>query len=115
MRRIAMNREQKPPGHHSPGERAFTTVGGMSVSADTYGLAVARLRGQYAAIPTGSPVRLAKRTSNLFRARTATDTPGLDVSDFDGVLSIDPVARTADVLGMTTYEHLVDATLEHGL
>jgi FAD/FMN-containing dehydrogenase len=90
----------------------------MSVSADTYGLAVARLRGEYAAIPTGSPVRLAKRTSNLFRARTATAsraTPGLDVSDFDGVLSIDPVARTADVLGMTTYEHLVDATLEHGL
>ncbi len=35
--------------------------------------------------------------------------------DFDGVLSVDPVTRTADVQGMTTYEHLVDATLPHGL
>jgi FAD/FMN-containing dehydrogenase len=33
----------------------------------------------------------------------------------DGVLAVDPVARTADVQGMTTYEHLVDATLPHGL
>jgi FAD/FMN-containing dehydrogenase len=42
-------------------------------------------------------------------------TPGLDVADLDQVLSVDPVARTADVQGMTTYEHLVDATLAHGL
>ena len=28
---------------------------------------------------------------------------------------VDVVNRTADVLGMTTYEHLVDATLPHGL
>ena len=41
--------------------------------------------------------------------------PGLDVSGLDGVLSVDPHARTADVLGMTTYEHLVDATLPYGL
>ena len=31
------------------------------------------------------------------------------------MLSVDPVARTADVQAMTTYEHLVDATLAHGL
>jgi FAD/FMN-containing dehydrogenase len=74
-----------------------------------------RLLEQYAAIPPGSPVRLAKRTSNLFRPRAATSTPGLDVRAFDGVLSVDPVARTADVQGMTTYEHLVDVTLAHGL
>ncbi|MHB1212714.1 MAG: FAD-binding oxidoreductase, partial [Candidatus Nanopelagicales bacterium] len=30
-------------------------------------------------------------------------------------LQVDPVTRTADVLGMTTYEHLVDATLPFGL
>src|SRR5437763_7547684 len=30
---------------------------------------VARLREAYAALPPGSPVRLAKRTSNLFRFR----------------------------------------------
>ncbi len=67
------------------------------------------------AIPEGSPVRLAKRTSNLFRPRTASDTPGLDVRDLAGVISVDPVARTADVQGMCTYEDLVDVTLQHGL
>ena len=63
----------------------------------------------------GAPVRLAKRTSNLFRARAGAAGPGLDVAAFDGVLSVDPWPRTADVQGMTTYEHLVDATLAHGL
>ena len=74
-----------------------------------------RLVAQYDAIPAGAPVRLAKRTSNLFRPRDRSTTPGLDVSGLDSVLSVDPVARTADVQGMTTYEHLVDATLAHGL
>ena len=80
-----------------------------------YDARVARLRAQYDAIPSGAPVRLAKRTSNLFRQRAETTTPGLDVADFDGVLSVDPVARTAEVQGMTTYEHLVEATLPQGL
>ena len=74
-----------------------------------------RLRRQYDAIPEGTRVRLAKKTSNLFRMRDGTEAPGLDVAAFDGVLSVDPAARTADVLGMTTYEHLVDATLPYGL
>ncbi len=73
------------------------------------------LRAQYHAIPPGAPVRLAKKTSNLFRTRSRPAAPGLDVAAFDGVLEVDPVARTADVCGMTTYEHLVDATLAHGL
>jgi FAD/FMN-containing dehydrogenase len=60
-------------------------------------------------------VRLAKRTSNLFRMREASSSAGLDVSAFSGVIEVDPVDRTADVLGMTTYEDLVDATLRHGL
>ncbi len=77
--------------------------------------AVERLRASYAAIPPGQPVRLAKKTSNLFRPRAATNAPGLDVSGLDGVISVDPRGRTADVAGMTTYEHLVDATLPHGL
>ncbi|MFZ5870942.1 MAG: FAD-binding oxidoreductase, partial [Actinomycetota bacterium] len=77
--------------------------------------AVARLLASYAAIPAGTPVRLAKRTSNLFRPRTAPPGPGLDVSGLTGVLDVDPVARTADVQGMCTYETLVDATLPHGL
>ena len=75
----------------------------------------ATLLQQYRAIPTGAPVRLAKRTSNLFRPRAAATTPGLDVAAFDGVLHVDPVTRTAEVLGMTTYEHLVEATLPYGL
>ncbi|HVV30262.1 MAG TPA: FAD-binding oxidoreductase [Mycobacteriales bacterium] len=74
-----------------------------------------RLQDQYAAIPPGAPVRLAKRTSNLFRQRAETGIAGLDVRAFDGVLEVDPQTRTADVQGMTTYEHLVAATLPYGL
>ncbi|SFQ59021.1 FAD/FMN-containing dehydrogenase [Amycolatopsis arida] len=76
---------------------------------------VDRLRAQLAALPPGAPVRLAKRTSNLFRGRSNPAAPGLDVSGFRHVLDVDPVARTADVEGMVTYEQLVDATLPHGL
>ncbi len=90
----------------------------MSVSvtgATQHEEAVRRLVVSYDALTPGAPVRLAKRTSNLFRARDAVATPGLDVSGLDGVISIDPVGRTADVQGMCTYEDLVDATLPHGL
>ena len=80
-----------------------------------YDAIVADLVSSYTAIPVGDPVRLAKRTSNLFRPRAAATRPGLDVTAFDGVLEVDPVTRTAEVLGMTTYEHLVEATLAHGL
>ncbi|MEO6503758.1 MAG: FAD-binding oxidoreductase [Jatrophihabitantaceae bacterium] len=77
--------------------------------------AVAALTASYAAIDAGTPIRLAKRTSNLFRPRTQQATAGLDVSGLDGVLSVDPVARTADVQGMCTYERLVAECLWHGL
>jgi FAD/FMN-containing dehydrogenase len=77
--------------------------------------AVRRLQESYAAVPVDAPVRLAKRTSNLFRARDAVASAGLDVSGLTGVISVDPQARTADVQGMCTYEDLVDATLPHGL
>jgi FAD/FMN-containing dehydrogenase len=80
-----------------------------------YDALVARLREQYDALPAGAPVRLGKRTSNLFRTRAATTAPRLDVSGFSGVLSVDTGARTADVLGMTTYEDLVDGVLPYGL
>jgi FAD/FMN-containing dehydrogenase len=75
---------------------------------------VDRLQRQIQAIPPGERVRLAKHTSNLFRPRVAAEQPGLDVSSFTGVLSIDTEQGTADVLGMTTYEELVAATLPHG-
>ncbi|MCW2614613.1 MAG: linked oxidase domain protein [Frankiales bacterium] len=92
--------------------RGVSTTG--TVDRRGYDLAVADLRAQLAALPAGATVRLGKRTSNLFRT-PATGGPRLDVSAFSGVLEVDPVVRTADVLGMTTYEQLVDATLAHGL
>jgi FAD/FMN-containing dehydrogenase len=76
--------------------------------------AVQRLEASYRGIPAGSPVRLAKQTSNLFRSRAAAG-PGLDVSGLTGVLQVDPASRTADVAGMCSYENLVAATLPHGL
>ncbi|MGZ4593887.1 MAG: FAD-binding protein, partial [Actinomycetes bacterium] len=84
-----------------------------------------RLLRQYSDIPPGAPVRLAKRTSNLFRFRddgprtsakkTARADRGLDVSAFGHVLCVDPATRTARLGGMTTYEDLCDATLRHQL
>ena len=80
-----------------------------------YRAAVERLQVSYQCLDSSAPVRLAKSTSNLFRMRDESASAGLDVSEFSGVLHIDAAARTADVLGMTTYEDLVDATLRHGL
>jgi FAD/FMN-containing dehydrogenase len=80
-----------------------------------YRALVEQLRTDYAAIPAHAPVRLAKKTSNLFRTRQPSERPGLDVTGFDGVLSVDLRNHTADVLGMTTYEHLVDALLPYGV
>jgi FAD/FMN-containing dehydrogenase len=77
--------------------------------------AVAAIQQAYQAIPAGSPIRLAKSTSNLFRFRADTAGSGLDVAQFAHVISVDPEARTAVVGGMTTYEDLVKATLRHGL
>jgi FAD/FMN-containing dehydrogenase len=80
-----------------------------------YQAAVAELQRAYAAIPAGRRVRLAKRTSNLFRFSESAAAGGLDVSAFGRVLRVDPRARTAIVGGMTTYEDLTAATLRHGL
>ena len=76
---------------------------------------VRRLIASYRAIPRTATVRLAKPTSNLFRARAKRDAPGLDTSGLTGVIAVDPRARTADVAGMCTYEDLVGATLPYGL
>jgi len=76
---------------------------------------VQRLLTSYRAIPAGASVRLAKPTSNLFRARAKRAAPGLDVSGLADVISVDPDSRTADVAGMCTYADLVAATLPFGL
>lgn len=75
---------------------------------------VERLLESFRAVPEGERVRLAKKTSNLFRGRSGK-AAGLDVSGLGGVIDVDPVAKTADVQGMCTYEDLVDATLRYGL
>ena len=66
-------------------------------------------------MPATESVRLAKSTSNLFRTRTTTRTPGLDTTGLTDVITIDPETRTADVAGMCTYEDLIAATLPYGL
>ncbi|WP_063046355.1 FAD-binding oxidoreductase [Nocardia pseudovaccinii] len=76
---------------------------------------VDRLLASYRAIPANANVRLAKKTSNLFRARAKSTAPGLDVSGLAKVIAVDAEAKTADVAGMTTYEDLVAATLPYGL
>jgi FAD/FMN-containing dehydrogenase len=102
------------------------TTADVPAIEEAHEVEVARLRAAYAALPPGAPVRLAKRTSNLFRFRDAA--PGqkpesqaasargsLDASAFGHVLCVDPATRTARVGGMTTYEDLCAATLPHQL
>jgi FAD/FMN-containing dehydrogenase len=101
-------RDQAAPGAAPPAAFLPATV------RSAHEAAVAAIRDAYAALPPGAPVRLAKRTSNLFRFRE-TGAVGLDVSAFARVLYVDPRARLAVVGGMTTYEDLADATLRHGL
>ena len=62
-----------------------------------------RLLASYRAIPPTATVRLAKPTSNLFRARAKSTAKGLDTSGLTGVA------------GMCTYEDLVAATLPYAL
>ena len=77
--------------------------------------AVQDVVGQFTQLDPSMPIRLAKPTSNLFRARTSLASPGLDVGRLDEVVDVDSHCRTARVQGMATYERVVDATLAHGL
>jgi FAD/FMN-containing dehydrogenase len=81
----------------------------------THQRAVEQIRQSYAEIPGDAAPRLAKSTSNLFRFRDSGKTAKLSARDLDEVISVDPETMTAEVQGMTTYEHLVEATLPHGL
>ena len=65
--------------------------------------------------PPGARVRLAKKTSNLFRVRAPNPGIEIDAAPFAKVLKVDPLGLKAIVGGMTTYEDLVDATLRLGL
>lgn len=93
-------------------------MGGLTDRYAEHERAKQALRTAYDALPPGAPVKLAKKTSNLFRFAGKGGppaAPGLDVGAFEEVLSVDPQTRMADVQGMVTYEKLVDATLPHGL
>jgi FAD/FMN-containing dehydrogenase len=81
------------------------------VGWEVHSAGVARLVESWAALPPGAPVRLAKRTSNLFRGRADLGA-GLDVSGLADVIEVD--GDVAEVQGMCTYEHLVEVTLAHG-
>ena len=61
------------------------------------------------------PVRLAKKTSNLFRTRREAAAERLDVRRLCRVIEIDPERRVAEVEGMTTFEDFADAALSKGL
>jgi FAD/FMN-containing dehydrogenase len=87
----------------------------MTLTPSRHDAAVADLVGRYRALPPDTRVRLAKKTSNLFRFGGADPTGTLDASALSSVLSVDDATRTADVQGMTTYEDLVEATLPHRL
>jgi FAD/FMN-containing dehydrogenase len=65
--------------------------------------------------PSGAPLGLHKRTSNLFRDRQGGRKRRLDLTAFDHVLGVDAAAGHVDVEGLCTYEALVDATLPHGV
>ncbi|GAA5167782.1 FAD-binding oxidoreductase [Ornithinimicrobium tianjinense] len=79
-----------------------------------YEAALRSAQESYAALPPGGPVRLAKRTSNLFRNRAEQAAPRLDLSACQGVFALDREAGLARVGGLTTYERLVDELLPHG-
>lgn len=68
-----------------------------------------------AARAEGAAVALGKATSNLFRRREQRGAKKIDVRHFNRVLEVDRERMIADVEGMTTYEALVDETLEQGL
>lgn len=72
---------------------------------------VARLVADIRADP-GQPLRLGKKTSNLFRSRSRHAGRRLDVTDFCHVLSIHH--GLAEVEGMTTFEDFADACLSRG-
>ena len=61
------------------------------------------------------PLRLRKRTSNLFRDRASEVKGGLDVRDFNDVLGVDRERGVVEAEGMVTYEALVAATLARGV
>ncbi len=95
------------------GQTSTSSPTATTVGRPAHERATQRLLAQYRSAPADQPVRLAKKTSNLFRLRNRSTT-GLNVDDLTGVVEIDSAAGLARVQGMATYEHVVDALLPHG-
>ena len=67
---------------------------------------------QFNILKKNGPIRIEKKTSNLFRNRNQVSKPKLNVRNFNSVISIDTKNHVVDVEGMTTYENLVNETLK---
>jgi FAD/FMN-containing dehydrogenase len=63
---------------------------------------------------TQQPFALAKDTSNLFRDPSRDARRRLDLREFNHVLAVDAADGWVEAEGMTTYDDLVTATLQHG-
>jgi len=71
-----------------------------------------RARAATSMLSLGSEgLSLEKSTSNLFRHRTGSPGPRLDLREFRHVIRVDEQSRTAEVEALTTYEELVRETL----
>lgn len=71
------------------------------------------IKSAKALIAAGHKLSLKKKTSNLFRNRRFTK-QGIDVTDFGHVINVDTETMLIEAEGMTPFETLVDAALEHG-
>jgi len=77
--------------------------------------AFAEKKAELAGRLTGTGLRLAKDTSNLFRDRHSPGGQRLDLRAFNQVLEGDPAGGWIEAEGMTTYAALTDAALARGV
>jgi FAD/FMN-containing dehydrogenase len=63
---------------------------------------------------TNSAIILSKPTSNLFRPRAKNQQTKLPLREFNQVINVDTEKQLVEVVGMTTYENLVEETLKYG-
>ncbi|MBU6484550.1 MAG: FAD-binding oxidoreductase [Betaproteobacteria bacterium] len=77
----------------------------------TYARKKAQLESRLAAAGGARGLSVRKSTSNLFRDRGAHRGARIDLSHFNGVVSVDAAAGVVEAEGMVTYEALADATL----
>src|SRR5690606_29209439 len=104
------------PATTRPVGRASTFMAAVESPRAAYEQKKAQLLGSWRGSAKGQ-LRLAKSTvSNLFRYQPRRgEGQRVSLAAFDGVLHVDPAARTAEVEGLATYSTVVHRCLEHGL